>query len=39
MICEMCDVELFESCETIPKVQYAFFIGIKELSVALVHIS
>ena len=36
MIRELGNVELFELCETIPKVQCSvFFIGIKELSTAL----
>ena len=41
MIREMGNVELFELCETIPKVQCSecFFIGNKELSFALVDIS
>ena len=41
MIREMSNVELFELCETIPKcnAQNAFFIGIKEWSVALEDIS
>ena len=40
MIRDMGNVELFELCEAIPKVaQNAFFVGIKELSIALVDIS
>ena len=41
MIREMGNVELLELCETIPKcnAQNAFFIGIKECSIALVDIS
>ena len=41
MIREMGNVELFELCETIPKVHCSecFFIGIKELSIAHVDIS
>ena len=41
MIRDMGNVELFELCETIRKVQCSecFFIGIKELSIALVDIS
>ena len=36
MICELGDVELFELCETIPKVQCSqFFLGFKELCTAL----
>ena len=39
MIREMGNVELFELCETSGSAQNAFFIGIKELSIALVDIS
>ena len=37
MICELCNVELFELCETIPRKRNGlnvFSVGIKELSIA-----